>query len=176
MADIELSYKGAVIGSLTGSGSLTMQTSGKYCEDDITLAYTSPGGGSLPAVGAAIWGTIASSSYVTLGNGAKTEYGISTDMFSYSSGILTCLYAGSYTAYLCSRGGYNNQGAARYAHFKLVVNGVDVLVHDTNDSGNAGFSMSHSLTLSVNDTVKMMGKTNSGTNTSDYSIIIVKTS
>lgn len=45
MADVELSYKGSTIGSLSASGTLTMETQGKYCEDDITLTYTSPGGG-----------------------------------------------------------------------------------------------------------------------------------
>lgn len=45
MADVELTYKGATIGTLSASGTLTMETAGKYCEDDITLTYTSPGGG-----------------------------------------------------------------------------------------------------------------------------------
>ena len=45
MADVEVSYKGSTIGSLSASGILTMETEGKYCEDDITLTYTSPGGG-----------------------------------------------------------------------------------------------------------------------------------
>ena len=45
MADVELTYKGATIGTLSASGTLTMETQGKYCEDDITLTYTSPGGG-----------------------------------------------------------------------------------------------------------------------------------
>lgn len=177
MADVEISYRGNVISSMSASGTKTLQTSGKYCDDDITVVYTSPGGGgvTLPAIGAAIWGTIASSSYLALGTGAKTEYGLNSDMFSYSTGVFTCLSAGSYTAYLCSRGGYNNQGTARYAHFKLVVNSANVFVHDTNDSGNGGYSIYYQLTLAVNDTVQMMGKTNSGTNTSDYCMILVKT-
>lgn len=45
MADVELSYKGSIIGTLSASGTLTMETAGTYCEDDITLTYTSPGGG-----------------------------------------------------------------------------------------------------------------------------------
>lgn len=45
MADVEVSYKGSTIGSLSASGSLTLETEGKYCEDDITVDYTSPGGG-----------------------------------------------------------------------------------------------------------------------------------
>lgn len=45
MADVEVSYKGSTIGSLSASGSLTLETEGKYCEDDIGITYTSPGGG-----------------------------------------------------------------------------------------------------------------------------------
>ena len=51
MADVELTYKGNTIGSLSASGSLTMKTAGCYCEDDIGLTYTSPGGGGGGASG-----------------------------------------------------------------------------------------------------------------------------
>lgn len=47
MADVEVSYKGSTIGSLSASGSLTLETEGKYCEADIGISYTSPGGGTL---------------------------------------------------------------------------------------------------------------------------------
>lgn len=45
MADVEISYKGSTIASMSASGTLTLETEGKYCEDDITVDYTSPGGG-----------------------------------------------------------------------------------------------------------------------------------
>lgn len=45
MADVEISYSGNVIASLSASGTKTLLTSGKYCEDDITVEYVSPGGG-----------------------------------------------------------------------------------------------------------------------------------
>lgn len=49
MADVEVSYKGKVIGSLSDSGSLTLETDGKYCEGDIGIEYVKPsGGGTLP--------------------------------------------------------------------------------------------------------------------------------
>ena len=44
MADVELSYKGETIGSMSASGSLTLETAGKYCEDDIEVEYTKPSG------------------------------------------------------------------------------------------------------------------------------------
>lgn len=39
MADITLSYKGSTIATMSASGSKTIQTKEKYCEDDISLAY-----------------------------------------------------------------------------------------------------------------------------------------
>ena len=41
MADITLSYKGSTIAAMSASGSKTIQTAGKYCEDDIALTYIS---------------------------------------------------------------------------------------------------------------------------------------
>ncbi len=40
MADVEIKYKGAVIATLDETGTKTLKTSGKYCEDDITVSYT----------------------------------------------------------------------------------------------------------------------------------------
>lgn len=46
MADIEVIYKGATIKSISASGSTTLETAGKYCEDDITIDYAQPSGSS----------------------------------------------------------------------------------------------------------------------------------
>ena len=40
MADVEIKYKGASIAALNASGTKTLKTSAKYCEDDITVSYT----------------------------------------------------------------------------------------------------------------------------------------
>ena len=40
MADVEIKYKGASIAALDASGTKTLKTAGKYCEDDITVSYT----------------------------------------------------------------------------------------------------------------------------------------
>ena len=45
MADIDVTYKGSVIRSLSASGQEVLHTAGKLCEDDITIDYTQPGGG-----------------------------------------------------------------------------------------------------------------------------------
>lgn len=42
MADITLSYKGATIAEISASGTKTLKTGGKYCEDDISLQYVKP--------------------------------------------------------------------------------------------------------------------------------------
>ena len=40
MADVEIKYKGASITALDASGTKTLKTAGKYCEDDIAVSYT----------------------------------------------------------------------------------------------------------------------------------------
>lgn len=45
MADVTLSYKGSDILELSDSGSATLKTGGKYCEDDIAVEYVKPSGG-----------------------------------------------------------------------------------------------------------------------------------
>lgn len=46
MPDITISYNGNTIATMSESGTKTLLTDGKYCEDDITVVYVSPGGGS----------------------------------------------------------------------------------------------------------------------------------
>lgn len=49
MSDITISYKGASIATMDASGTKTLLTEGKYCEDDITIDYTQPSGGTVTA-------------------------------------------------------------------------------------------------------------------------------
>lgn len=42
MADVNITYKGASIATMGASGTKTLETSGKYCEDDITIEYVAP--------------------------------------------------------------------------------------------------------------------------------------
>lgn len=46
MADVTLTYKGSDILELSDSGSATLKTGGKYCEDDIAVEYVKPSGGT----------------------------------------------------------------------------------------------------------------------------------
>ena len=45
MADLTIKYKGQPIVELSESGTKTLKTAGKYCEDDITVEYAKPAGG-----------------------------------------------------------------------------------------------------------------------------------
>lgn len=49
MADVNITYKGASIATMSASGTKTLETSGKYCESDITVAYTKPSSGITPS-------------------------------------------------------------------------------------------------------------------------------
>ena len=42
MADVNIFYKGSSIATMDASGSKTLNTQGKYCEDNITVQYTDP--------------------------------------------------------------------------------------------------------------------------------------
>lgn len=43
---VSIKYKGSEIAALTATGTKTLNTAGKYCEDDITVQNTESGGGS----------------------------------------------------------------------------------------------------------------------------------
>lgn len=45
MSDINVVYKGSSIATMDATGNKTIETGGKYCEDDITIEYTRPSGG-----------------------------------------------------------------------------------------------------------------------------------
>ena len=42
---VSIKYKGSEIAALTATGTKTLNTEGKYCEDDITVQNTESGGG-----------------------------------------------------------------------------------------------------------------------------------
>ena len=45
MADLTIKFKGNPIAELSESGTKTLKTAGKYCEDDIKVEYAKPAGG-----------------------------------------------------------------------------------------------------------------------------------
>lgn len=47
MSDITINYKGSAIATMDASGTTSLLTEGKFCEDDIDVVYVKPGGGEL---------------------------------------------------------------------------------------------------------------------------------
>lgn len=45
MAEVTINYKDAAIATMDASGTKTLQTQGRYCEDDIEVVYERPSGG-----------------------------------------------------------------------------------------------------------------------------------
>lgn len=75
MAEVEISYNGSTIATMNASGTKTLGTSGKYCEDDITVVYAQPSGGTTPT------GT---KNISITANGTTTE-----DVANYASAAIT---------------------------------------------------------------------------------------
>lgn len=46
MAEVTINYKDTAIATMDASGTKTLQTQGKYCEDDIEVVYARPSGGN----------------------------------------------------------------------------------------------------------------------------------
>lgn len=67
MSDIAINYKGSSIATMDASGTKTLLTSGKYCEDNISIVYAKAADGNnleygltdgtLPIVGVALVGS-----------------------------------------------------------------------------------------------------------------------
>ena len=53
MADVTINYRSSSIATMNSSGSVLLETQGKYCDSDLEVVYVSPGGGSNLQVGAA---------------------------------------------------------------------------------------------------------------------------
>lgn len=80
MADVTINYEGSSIVTMSASGTKTLLTAGKYCNDDIEVVYVSPGGG-----GGVVFQPMNYS--ITVENG-KTSGNITFNSLLYSSDIL----------------------------------------------------------------------------------------
>ena len=87
MADLTIKYKGNPIVEMTESGTKTLKTAGKYCEDDISVEYVKPAGGG--------GGEMFSSS----ASGWIPEYqvGHAVSVFEMDTGVFTSSAVGSLT-------------------------------------------------------------------------------
>ena len=80
MSDITINYKGAAISTMDASGTKTLLTEGKYCEDDIEVVYVKPSGVDWDGFAAGTWPTGAA----TLSNSVTN---IAPHAFYYDAGI-----------------------------------------------------------------------------------------
>lgn len=85
MADITISYKGNTIAEVSESGTTTLGTSGKYCEDDISIAYVQPNPSSATDItityGESTIAEVSASGTTTLGT--KGKYCTSNILLEY---------------------------------------------------------------------------------------------
>ena len=81
MADLTIKYKGQPIVEMTESGTKTLKTAGKYCEDDISVEYAKPAGGNALSFTSQAVGSIPE---YQVGH-ANSEFTINTNMFSASA-------------------------------------------------------------------------------------------
>ena len=104
MADVEIAYKGSLIASMDATGSKTLLTEGKYCEDDIAVYYSRPSGGSNTPVAEATITSITES-----GNDKSFDVTLPRAitkgivLFEPDASTLADIYASTSTAYyICS--------------------------------------------------------------------------
>lgn len=124
MSDITITYKGAEIASLSDTGTKTLLTSGKYCEDDITIDYTAPGGGSVQTASVSISNNDADVIYYT--DATMTVNSVSSGSRDLSGEQLP---VGSLL--VCVR-----TGAAQPMPFPMTVSGITLL--DSYSVGSRG--------------------------------------
>lgn len=159
MADVSIKYKGFTIAEMSDSGTKTLNTSGKYCEDNIVVQYETTGGESDETVNTKVVDfTVSKASgwvkLVTLDSEVLSH--INDDTFNV---LLVCKDAYSYVFYAIYRAdagnvqcGLNKNGHPIYGTASLQtgeksVNYVDTCVpaNNTNSSivsGSMGFRLS----------------------------------
>lgn len=64
MAEVTINYKDAAIATMDASGTKTLQTQGKYCEDNIEVVYDRPSGGTISTSTDAIKAYLESNGFV----------------------------------------------------------------------------------------------------------------
>lgn len=132
--DIEITYKGSSIATMSASGTKTLETEGKYCEDDIVITYTKlSGSATTPAT------TITANPTISVSNS-----GLITASVSASQSVTPTVSAGyvsSGTAGTVSVSGSNTSQLTVYngAHHQPTPAGYTVTVSLTNPVSPSDF-------------------------------------
>lgn len=92
MADVDIIYRGNTIAQMSASGTKTLLTAGKICRGNITVNYTSPGGGGTPtdimtngdfSDGTTGWSSINAQATVSVSGGVLTLTHVTTSNRNY---------------------------------------------------------------------------------------------
>ena len=161
MSDITISYKGNSIATMDATGSKTLLTEGKYCEDDITVAYTKPSGGSsaFTLIASAVFENLSEYTDTSTVETIETNINIKNTSYAWGVVVITCDSAittsnewgmtvslfGRYTSNgnICKLNSSMQKGSA-----SLTLSGM---VANTVDSGSYGVWINgNSATLSFN--------------------------
>ena len=98
MSDITINYKGNAIATMDASGTKTLLTDGKYCEDDIDVVYVKPsgGGGNSPLVISSVTVSESERTFTVALPKVPTNFVIT---FEADASTLTSIYAMTTTTY-----------------------------------------------------------------------------
>ena len=163
MADVEVSYKGSTIGSLSATGSLTLETEGKYCEADIGISYTKPsgGGGNFTLIGTKVFSNVSEWTDTSAYDTMDTEIGIKNTDYAWGYVVITCdtaiLTSTEWGMSVAFWGRYTTNGAV-YATGNAMQKGAATLSKAAMASSTAG-SSSYGVVLKSNtNTIQIQRK------------------
>ena len=131
MADVTVTYKGATISEISASGTKTLKTAGKFCEDDITLQYVKPSGGGSYVGGTVAWNQICDNDFVN-------HYAKSGSPTVTKSGDTTTITVGNANSLIYLNSAYRSLFAQSGHKLLVFFNGYDAT---NKGSSNVKFSV-----------------------------------
>lgn len=116
MADVEISYNGDTIVSMSDSGTEYLDTKGKFMTDNITVNYTKSGGGGASTTEVMLAGQNVEDTYYFDGTSyqAVSLFGMPTSITAVSGSVISLGSAGSTVRVL--------SGATKLDNYTAIVN------------------------------------------------------
>ena len=118
--------------------------------------------GNSEKIAGAVMGSIAGTTYTTVGSTSNYISNYNGSLFSYSSGVFTCVKPGTYTMQIYIRGTYNSNGNEQNCRYRVYVNGTQV---SSGSAARAGGTFTYNATLTTGDTIY----------TTEYNVFFVDT-